>query len=430
VVQQPDGSFKKQSPLPFTDNPTAATAPIAPTSVVGTADHLAQQHNTSVDQASTLVNVILQAPLAGNTNVHDIADKALAQGVQSSASHKRPHQNEESDTILKQLVRDGVISREEADLMKADLMKLDGHVAKRGRMAEDDDNDDNGIFFGPPPGNSLGTGRITSKLYLGSLASVKGVGNLLADVFWHNIHWGAILVPFTILALIAVLLYVFVRWYYGSTAGFVTLADTAYAPLSAANGPVPIDKNTLGALYGHTISFWINISDWAYKAGTTKYIVQRGVGSNQFSIAIGNDMPQIQLSIPAQRRDSDSAAAEPSASSTYMEQVIVPVHLPLRKWNHIAISANDQKVGNSMDIWVNGRLAATVPILLDEEADQDAGARTVLFGNGGFSGQIMMLQYHSRVMTANQVYASYVRGVAGMSWLDLLFGWLNFQKTK
>lgn len=192
--------------------------------------------------------------------------------------------------------------------------------------------------------------------------------------------------------------------------------------------PITITSDKLPSLFEggeFTVSTWIYINNWSYRAGFAKSIISVG-GPNFDTIRIylGGYKPKLQVRLHT--RDSNVAdsttdmMAESLAKATQnatfnilqtdsgltdMSQMCDLPEVELQRWVNITVAAN----GKTVDVYLNGKLARSC--VLPKMFKVDAGGYSAnLLAYGGFGGQISSTTMYDAALNPEQVYKNYMAG--------------------
>lgn len=211
--------------------------------------------------------------------------------------------------------------------------------------------------------------------------------------------------------------------------------------------PITITSDKLPSIYEggeFSVSTWIYITNWSYRAGFNKSILS--VGGPHFDtirIYLGGNTPK--LSVRLQTKDANGANnTVPTAASTASTSGInislgpsqVPVdsldkatmnatfgilqtdsglldssalcdlpELDLQRWVNITVAVN----GRTVDVYLDGKLSRSY--VLPSFFKVDAGGYSAnLLAYGGFGGQISTTTMYDSALNPEQVYKNYMAG--------------------
>ena len=234
-------------------------------------------------------------------------------------------------------------------------------------------------------------------------------------------------------------LYYLYQYLFGlKTANSYTLLSGTQNASVDPSQPIVVTSDKLPALYEggeFTISTWIYINNWSYRAGLNKSIMNIG-GPNFDTIRmyIGGNKPT--LSVRLQTRDKHNTSSTVPSNSSNQTQTQVPIEsldkgtqnavfnilqtdsglldssplcdlpeIELQRWVNITIAVN----GKTVDVYMDGRLARSC--VLPSFYKVDAGGYSAyLLAYGGFGGQISTTTMYDVALNPEQVYKNYMAG--------------------
>ena len=234
-------------------------------------------------------------------------------------------------------------------------------------------------------------------------------------------------------------LYYLYQYLFGlKTANSYTLLSGTQNASVDPSQPIVVTSDKLPALYEggeFTISTWIYINNWSYRAGLNKSIMNIG-GPNFDTIRmyLGGNKPT--LSVRLQTRDKHNTSSTVPSNSSNQTQTQVPIEsldkgtqnavfnilqtdsglldssplcdlpeIELQRWVNITIAVN----GKTVDVYMDGRLARSC--VLPSFYKVDAGGYSAyLLAYGGFGGQISTTTMYDVALNPEQVYKNYMAG--------------------
>ena len=151
----------------------------------------------------------------------------------------------------------------------------------------------------------------------------------------------------------------------------------------------------------YTWSVWIYISNWGYRMGEEKIIIQRAMQTMQSGpcpkLALGENENNLHI----YQTLATNTNAEPEVFRCKLDNI------PLQKWTNITISLD----GRDMDAYLNGKLVRTcvlpVPPLVNSDADVH------ITPGGGFQGSLSNLKYWAKPINPQQAWNIYKYGPGG-----------------
>jgi len=248
------------------------------------------------------------------------------------------------------------------------------------------------------------------------------------------------LMPVLIVFLGLIGLYYLYQYLFGPKTGnsYPLLTVTQNANVDPSH-PIVITSDKLPTLFEggeFSISTWVYISNWSYRAGLNKSIITIG-GPNFDTIRVYLGGVKPSLSVRLQTKDRSVVSSVPSGSSTTINTTQqMPIEsldkatqnavfnilqtdsglldssplcdLPeveLQRWVNITVAVN----GRTVDVYMDGKLARSC--VLPSFFKVDAGGYSAyLLSYGGFGGQISTTTMYDAALNPEQVYKSYMAG--------------------
>lgn len=238
--------------------------------------------------------------------------------------------------------------------------------------------------------------------------------------------------------IIAVLALVGLYYLYQYLFGVAGMTSTALvgpktvAQTDAAK-PIVIPSSNMPGLYEggeFTISMWVYIQNWTYRAGKNKHILSIG-GTNFDTIRVYLAANKPQLKVRLHTRDSGQVTQTTSTGgvpSDSLERATMTTtfnnmetdsgmldssplcdlpEIDLQRWVQVVISIN----GKTCDVYMDGKLARSCVLPSFYKVDKGGYNATVL-GFGGFGGYVASMNMYSYAMTPDQIYHAYMAGPA------------------
>jgi hypothetical protein len=261
----------------------------------------------------------------------------------------------------------------------------------------------------------------------------------------NNSSPGGRLIPMLLVFAGLIGLYYLYQYLFGarSSNAFTLISSNQSAQIDPSK-PITITSNALPNIYEggeFTISTWIYITNWSYRAGFNKSIISLG-GPNFDTIRVylGGNKPK--LSVRLQTRDVSSTTnavpsgainvsvgATPAAAQVPIESLDKGTQnatfgilqtdsglldgsplcdlpeIDLQRWVNITISVN----GRTVDVYMDGKLARSC--VLPSFYKVDAGGYSAnLLAYGGFGGQISTTTMYDAALNPEAVYKNYMAG--------------------
>jgi hypothetical protein len=155
----------------------------------------------------------------------------------------------------------------------------------------------------------------------------------------------------------------------------------------------------------YSVSTWIYISDWSNRNGQEKIIMQRKTnttGDNP-SLVLGSFQNDLIINF----QTYDVTTVEPTNN-----KITIP-NISIQKWVNIVVCFGNTNV----DTYINGKLVNTFvtnnPQNIQIGAKNQQPASFSITPNGGFSGSISQCRYYDRLLTPQEAWDIYNKGVNG-----------------
>jgi hypothetical protein len=191
---------------------------------------------------------------------------------------------------------------------------------------------------------------------------------------------------------------------------------------SNVDKPITITSDNLPGLFEggeFSISSWFYITNWSYRAGLPKSIINIG-GPNFDTLRIylggykpklnirlhtleGNDMNQESLNMTSQA--SLFTTLQTDSGLIDSTQLCDLPEVELQRWVNVTVAVN----GRTVDVYLNGKLSRSC--VLPKIFKVDAGGYSAkLLTYGGFGGKIAQTFMYDAALNPEQVYTNYMRG--------------------
>jgi len=248
------------------------------------------------------------------------------------------------------------------------------------------------------------------------------------------------LVPVLIVFIGLIGLYYLYQYLFGPKTGtsYPLLTTTRNANIDPSH-PIVITSDKLPTLYEggeFSISTWIYVNNWSYRAGFNKSIINIG-GPNFDTIRVylGGNKPSLKVRLQTRDRGNVVSSAPGGASITGTQQQSAVESLDkatqnatfnilqtesglldssplcdlpeieLQRWINVTVAVN----GRTVDVYMDGKLARSC--VLPSFFKVDAGGYSAyLLSYGGFGGQISTTTMYDAALNPEQVYKSYMAG--------------------
>lgn len=246
---------------------------------------------------------------------------------------------------------------------------------------------------------------------------------------------------------------VYVLWHY------VWSETTAKTDVASAQTLSTLDPSRLGSSANFTYGVWIFISDFEYRLGEHKIVLQRGgLAGSAAGASLDDDAPLFELSIaptentllariacmpfgdevaspaptaghrplggarPAQAQLSSTSApasaAAPHQTSPAHRRAhahLLVSNVPLQRWVFASVSV----FGRVADFYLDGKLVQSIE--MPGVAVTSPVAPLLVTPGGGFYGWTSKVQYRDDASSPDQIWDAYRAGYGG-SWVSWLFG--------
>jgi hypothetical protein len=267
-------------------------------------------------------------------------------------------------------------------------------------------------------------------------------------------------IPVLLIFAALIALYYLYQYLFGprSSNAYTLISKTQAANIDPSK-PITITSDKLPSIYEggqFTVSTWVYITNWSYRAGFNKSILTIG-GPNFDTIRIYLGGYKPSLSVRLQTRDvsgvnntvpsgvnglninigpMSAAASQPvidsldKATQNAVFNILQPdsglldssplCDLPdidLQRWVNISVSVD----GKTVDVYLDGKLARSC--VLPSFFKVDAGGYSAyLLSYGGFGGQISTTTVYDAALNPEEVYKNYM---AGPEPITSFTGWLG-----
>jgi hypothetical protein len=238
-------------------------------------------------------------------------------------------------------------------------------------------------------------------------------------------------------------LYYLYQYLFGPQTGtsYVLLTGKQTATIDPAK-PIIVTSNQLPSLFEggeFTVSTWIYINNWSYRAGFNKAILSvGGPHFDTFRIYLGGSKPKLNIrfhtmetgTVPTTNAAQTAAQslAVDSLSSTFSvlqtdsglldgPQLCDLPEVELQRWVNLTVAVN----GKTVDVYLDGKLSRSC--VLPSYYKVDAGGYSAkLLAYGGFGGQISTTTMYDGAQNPEIVYKNYM---AGPEPITSIGGWFS-----
>ena len=187
---------------------------------------------------------------------------------------------------------------------------------------------------------------------------------------------------------------------------------------------VKLDERYTPAIYtggDFTLSFWMYVDDWNYRAGKYKFVFALRSAQGARSSLVGVMMPQtnaMKLRAHTMRGDEEGPDITDketlktlmggSGSFGVSESYSAPCDIkevPLQRWVCVTIVSS----GRVLDVYMNGKLSRSC--VLNNVLEVPRGPMTLSLGeHGGFGGRYSSVQMWNQQLTPDVIYGIYQMG--------------------
>jgi hypothetical protein len=237
------------------------------------------------------------------------------------------------------------------------------------------------------------------------------------------------LIPVLIVLAGLIGLYYLYQYLFGPKTGnsYPLITSTTSANIDPSK-PITITSDKLPSLFEggeFTISTWIYINNWSYRAGFAKSIISVG-GPNFDTIRIylGGYKPKVNIRLHTRDSHNVTSSSDMTTESlskatqnatfnilqvdsglTDSSQICDLPEIDLQKWVNLTVAVS----GKTVDVYLDGKLARSC--VLPKLFKVDAGGYSAnLLSYGGFGGQISTTTMYDAALNPEQVYTNYMAG--------------------
>jgi hypothetical protein len=243
-----------------------------------------------------------------------------------------------------------------------------------------------------------------------------------------NNNRGGIINAVYIVAFLVVLYFLYKFLIAGSDSEIVLLNtevpanETMTYPLSVKNPDVRVKP---GGEY--TISFWMYITSWDYRAGLAKSVLQivdtkapnysllttiLYPNENRLMVRVHTESASTGIDYTLNNNYDNLMSGKQGLANEVIESPMCDIQdIDLQRWINITISVN----GRIVDVYYDGKLNRSC-VLPDIPMAPESGVQVVMTGKkGGFGGKISGIQFFGAPLTPDRIYAIYQAGPKGPS---------------
>ena len=250
------------------------------------------------------------------------------------------------------------------------------------------------------------------------------------------------IVKLIVVVLAAAALYYLYRFLFGAAdGGSALLIDGKQKADVDSAKPITVAATAMPGIYEggeFTVSTWIYLQNWSYRAGFNKHILSLG-GNNFDTIRLYLGANKSALRVRLHTRNA-AAVTEESPAGNLARANFQPLftaldtesellsgtgscdlpELDLQRWINVVVAVN----GKTCDVYLDGKLTRSCVLPSFYKVDP-AGYQATLLSNGGFGGYIARTQVFGSALSPDMVYKNYMNGpepVTGiLDWVTSFF---------
>lgn len=177
----------------------------------------------------------------------------------------------------------------------------------------------------------------------------------------------------------------------------------------------------------YTISFWMYVTSWDYRAGLAKSVLQildtkatnysllttaLYPNENRLMVRVHTEAPGSGVDYTLNSNYDNLMSGKQGMANEVIESPMCDIQdIDLQRWINITISVN----GRIVDVYYDGKLNRSC-VLPDIPMAPESGIQVVATGKkGGFGGKISGVQFFAYPLTPDRIYAIYQAGPKGPS---------------
>ncbi len=177
----------------------------------------------------------------------------------------------------------------------------------------------------------------------------------------------------------------------------------------------------------YTISFWMYITSWDYRAGLAKSVLQildtkapnysllttvLYPNENRLMVRVHTEAPGAGVDYTMNSNYDNLMSGKQGLANEIIESPMCDIQdIDLQRWINITISVN----GRIVDVYYDGKLNRSC-VLPDIPMAPESGIQVVATGKkGGFGGKLSGVQFFAYPLTPDRIYAIYQAGPKGPS---------------
>jgi hypothetical protein len=207
----------------------------------------------------------------------------------------------------------------------------------------------------------------------------------------------------------------------------VTLLNTEVPANEPMSYPLPVKNPDVRVKPGgeYTLSFWMYISSWEYRAGLAKSVLQivdtkapnysllttvLYPNENRLMVRVHTEAPSTGVDYTMNSNYDNLLSGKQGMTNDVIESPMCDIQdIDLQRWINITISVN----GRIVDVYYDGKLNRSC-VLPDIPMAPESGVQVVMSGKkGGFGGKLSGVQFFAYPLTPDRIYAIYQAGPKG-----------------
>ena len=224
-----------------------------------------------------------------------------------------------------------------------------------------------------------------------------------------------ILIGVVVLVLLGMSFYNYLR----KRSGQQPISLFSSAASSGDKAPVPVDGKTktvipaidvpVGSSMDMGVQFWMYISDWDYKFGQEKAILERVSSTNEsiktpmISLSPNENTLNVRVSLFPSGTEAGVVAPNGDMNATGDSFNCSVENVPLQSWFAVSVTVFQR----NLDVYINGKLVKSCVL---PGVPKPASGDIVLNNNGGFSGSICNVHSYTNMLTPEDAQAFFAAG--------------------
>lgn len=239
----------------------------------------------------------------------------------------------------------------------------------------------------------------------------------------------ALITKLMYIAIFLVVFYFIYQFLYGTASQEVTLLNVSSDAKFEKAFDLPNSTDMRVKQGGaYTLSFWMYITSWDYRAGlaksvlqiydpnnTTHYLLNAALYPNETKLMVrvhtaGSNRSGLDInSIQTFGQLLNGTTGSDMFNSTIEMPTCDIQDIDLQRWVNVTVSVN----GRIVDVYYDGKLTRSC-VLPDVPSAPNTGRQQVIIGRGGgFAGKMSGIQFFSYPLTPDHIYSIYQAGPQG-----------------